>query len=424
LEESLAQLLARIKEYQPGLIGISVNSHQFIHAREIAREIKKISSALIVVGGVHVTLFPEALEKEESFDGICIGEGETAFLELANKLQAKEDYFGIKNFWFRRGKEIIKNECAKLIENLDDLPFPDRSIFRYFQTRKTITPRFIFSRGCPFNCTYCCNHALKRKYAGLGPYLRFRSVDRAIEEIRALKQNYEFSHLKLDDDTFSFNKAWLLEFCNKFPKNFDMTFECNVRPGSVDEESLIALKKGGCNLIKVGVETGNEELRKNVLNRNISNQETINLFDQAKKIGLKTYSFNMIGIPGETKKSIRETIDLNVHLKPDFMQITIFYPYFGTILGDKCLQEGLIENSSLDSYLEKSILRLSTISKREIEKQAKNFKFNVYKHYDLKKAFSAKQEQLREFISSKFLLSVCLRPLYRLIKKADFLAEK
>jgi len=418
LDQQLTDLLERIRINKPDVINISANSHQFPYAKKIARAIKKTYPAPIFLGGVHAILFPELLEKEEMFDGLCLGEGEEAFLELANKIEKNEDYLHIQNFWFRRGNNIIKNEHGKLIEDLDQLPFPDRSIFRYFKKygQKKVTPRFIFSRGCPFNCAYCCNHVLKRKYTGLGTYLRFRSVNKAIEEIKDLKQRYNFQHIKLDDDTFSFNKAWLIDFCDKFSKNFDMTFECNVRPGSVDDESLVALKKGGCTLIKIGVETGNEDLRRKVLNRNISNQEIISLFKKAKDIGLKTYSFNMIGIPGETKQSIKETILLNTQIRPDFMQITIFYPYLGTILGDSCFKEGLTGNDVADSYMKESILQLPTISKREIEVAARNFKFNVYKHYDIKKAILEKQRQIKDFIISKPLLRFFAKIIYRLIK--------
>ena len=419
LGEQLIGLLGKILADKPDIVSISVNSHQFPHAQKIAQEIKKNYPAPIFIGGVHAILFPDLLREAGTFDGVCIGEGEDAFLELVSKMAEGKDFLGVKGFWFRQGESIIKNEPRRLIEDLDRLPFPDRSIFRYFKKykQKEIRPRFIFSRGCPFNCTYCCNHALKQNYAGSGRYLRFRSVDKAIEEIKKLREEYDFYHIKLDDDTFSINKNWLLEFCDKFPKVFnDLTFECNIRPGTADEESLLALKQAHCTLIKVGVETGSEELRKKVLNRQISNQEIISLFKKAKEIGLKTYSFNMVGIPGETKDSIKETILLNAQIQPDFMQITIFYPYMGTTLGNYSSKMGLVgRNDSADSYMRESILNLPTISKKEIERAARNFKFNVYKHYNLKKAVLEKGGQIKDFIISKPLLRFFAKAIKRLI---------
>lgn len=422
LNDHLKELLKNIRQEQPDIIGISVNSHQFPYARKIAQAIKQNHSTPIFVGGIHTILYPESFEEEKAFDGVCIGEVEEAFLEVINRIEKGEDYFDVKNFWFRKGETIIKNGYRPLIKSLDGLPFPDRSIFRYFKKygQKQVVPRFIFSRGCPFSCTYCCNHALRKQWTGLGTYLRFLSVDKAIREIKDLKNRYKFKHIKLDDDTFSFNTEWLLRFCNRFAKDFpDTTFECNARPGTIDENTLKILKNSRCNLIKVGVETGNEDLRKKVLNRNISNQDIIDLFDKAKEIGLKTFSFNMVGIPGETKKTIQDTIKLNTRIKPDFMQITIFYPYIGTILGDRCIKEGFISSISADSYMKTSILNLPTISKKEIERAARNFKFDVYKHYDIKKALMVKIEQFQESILSKPLLKSILKTVYNAIFKKN-----
>lgn len=404
--QQITNLLDKIKEFEPAVIGISSNSHQILHAKNIAREIKKKYSLPIFVGGMHPTLQPEIIEDEENFDGVIIGEAEEIFLSLISKIENKNNYLDVNSCWFRDGSKIIKNEIAPLVEDLDKFPFPDRSIFRYFsEDKQKITPRFIFSRGCPYECAYCCNHILKKIYHNLGRYVRWRSVDSAIREIELLREKYYFTHFKIDDDIFSLNKKWLLEFCEKFSKKFkDLTYECNIRPGVIDKESLIILKNSGCVLIKIGVETGNEKLRKEILNRNISNQEIINTFLIAKKINLKTFSFNMVGIPGESKETIRETVELNKIIQPDFMQVTIFYPYPHTILGEICAKSGYLEKDYEDSYMEKTILKLPTISKKEIEKAAKNFKFNIYWCYNKRKAFAEKKSQIKKFIISQSLL--------------------
>jgi len=242
------------------------------------------------------------------------------------------------------------------------------------------------------------------------------SVDRAIEQIRDFKKKYNFRHFKIDDDTFSLNKNWVLEFCDKYLKEFNMSFECNVRIDAVDKETLIALKKAGCGLIKVGLETGNQILRKEVLGRNISDGKIIKLFDLAKNVGVKTFSFNMIGIPGETKKTIQETINLNAKIKPDFMQVTAFYPYPETLLGQKCIEQKLIAKDHIDCYMDESVLELPGLTSRQIKKAVRNFTYNVYKQYDKKKAFREKMKQLKTFIISTPLFYKAIRPIYRLIK--------
>jgi len=245
-------------------------------------------------------------------------------------------------------------------------------------------------------------------------------VERAIEEIRSVQKQYHFKYFKIDDDTFSLNKDWVLEFCEKYVKEFKMSFECNVRIGAIDEETLIALKKAGCSLIKVGLETGNEALRKEVLGRDISNQKVIELFELAKKIGILTFSFNMLGIPGETSQTIKETIDLNARIKPDFMQVTAFYPYPETQLGQKCLEQGLIAREHLDCYMEESVLELPNLSSKKIKKEVRNFVYHVYQQYDYKKALREKINQLKGFIISTPLLYRVIKPIYRMVHPPKF----
>jgi len=418
-KEDINQINSFIKSYQPQIIGLSANSHQYFYAIKIAKKIKSQFDIPVFLGGVHSTIRPEEVVREEIFDGICIGEAEDSFLELVRQIEQKQDYTNVSNFWFKRKGQIIKNNIAPLLIDLDQLPFPDYSIFNYFKKSdgKEISPRFIFSRGCPFNCTYCCNHVFKKIYSGQGQYLRFMSVDRAIKQIRDFKKEYNFKHFKIDDDTFSLNKDWVLEFCHKYSQQFDMSFECNVRIGAIDKETLTALKKAGCNLIKVGLEAGNQKLRKEILGRNISDEQVIELFDLAKEICISTFSFNMIGIPGETKQTIQETINLNARIRSDLMQVTAFYPYPGTILGEQCINQGLITKEHLDCYMDESVLELSNLSSDQIKKEVRNFAYNVYKQYDLKKALKEKAGYLKRFIISTPLLYKLGRPIYRLIKK-------
>lgn len=418
IKEQEQLFLAKIKKFNPGIIGISANSHQFQYVEEVSRMIKSCTAAPIFLGGLHVTLNPDVITELKNIKGICIGEGEEAFLELVETLAAGKNIKNVRNFWIKEEGEVFKNITRPLVENLDLLPYPDRAIFNYFKDPKTKkTPRFIFSRGCPFDCTYCCNHAIKKIYKGLGRYVRFRSVKLALAEIEAERQKYDFSHFKLDDDTFSLNKDWLKEFCKALAaKNWGLTFECNIRPGTIDEEAMRALKKAGCVLVKIGVETGSESLRKDILNRRFSNEDIVKTFEMAKEVGIKTYSFNMVGIPGETRQTIKETIDLNRKIQPDFMQVTIFFPYRGTILGDLCFQKGYIDQQLADTYMEKSSLRLSSISQRAIEWAARTFKFRVYWAYDKKKAWQELVFRARMFILSNRVLHAIARKVYRFAK--------
>jgi radical SAM superfamily enzyme YgiQ (UPF0313 family) len=396
--EELPAMIAEMKNFNPQVIGVSANSHQFFYVPEVTQKIKEVLSAPVFVGGVHTTICPQSVEVVKSIDGICVGEGEWPFLKLVEKIKNNENYFDTPNFWFRDGEKIIKNLPEALETNLDSFPFPDRSFFGYFNidAKRKIVPRFIFSRGCPFECTYCCNHLFRKTYEGLGSYLRWRGVDSSLAEIEAEMSRYNFSHFKLDDDTFSLNKQWMAEFCDKLiAKKWNLTFECNVRPGTLDEDGMKKLKAARCTMIKIGIEAGNPELRKTILKRNFSNEDIVNTFDLAKKYGVRTFSFNMLGVPGETAATIQDTIELNRRIRPDVMQVTTFYPYEHTELGEMCFKNGYVEKTHEDHYMEKSILKLPTISARAVEAAVKNFKFNVYWGYDKRRAMKEKTEQMK-----------------------------
>lgn len=421
--KDMSSLLDKIFQHSPKIIGISANSHQFRYAKLMAEDIKNKFDLPVFIGGVHTTLRPEVIEEIKEFDGICIGEGEWSFLDLVNRLASGENHLNVNNFWFRDGERIIKNNMSPLVEDLDILPYPDRSIFKYFQKgKKQVVPRFIFSRGCPFECTYCCNHTFKKIYTGLGKYVRWRSVDKALAEIGLVMREYNFTYFKLDDDIFSLNKEWMIEFCEKIAaKKWGLTFECNVRPGTIDEEGLNFLKMAGCEMIKIGIEAGDQDLRKNILNRHFSDKDIIKTFNMAKQFGIKTFSFNMIGVPNETPETVRKTINLNRRIRPDFMQVTAFYPYIGTVLGEKCFERGYIEKDYEDSYKKKTILRLPTISRRGIEKSVRNFKFNVYWDYNKRKALREKRFQIKDFIIKNFIIKqpavhYLAKKIYKLIK--------
>lgn len=366
------QLYDQILRISPSLIGLSVNTHMIGNAIDITKKIKKLAPNIpLFVGGIHPTLNPSCIN-DLFVDGICIGEGEYAFAELVNKIDNNEKYINVKNFWFKKNNRIIKNNQRELIKNLDDLPDPDYLIFRKYKK-----PRFIFTRGCPFGCSYCCNNALIKKFKGLGQYVRFQSVEKSINQIIKITEKIDFKHFVIDDDTFTLNKKWVIDFCKKM-MNINKTFECNVRIETVDSEILKWLKKAGCEMIKVGIESGDEDIRKNILNRHMTNQKIIETFNAAKKFGLKTFSFNMVGIPEESEKNIMKTVELNRQIQPDKVQVSIFYPYPGTDLGDYCVKQGYITNKSYNSYFDNSILELPTISKEKIEYYAANFNDLVY----------------------------------------------
>jgi radical SAM superfamily enzyme YgiQ (UPF0313 family) len=219
----------RIVEEKPDLIGFSVLSFNYPEAIKIARYIKNNFNIKIIFGGVHIILSPEEVIEKDEVDIVCTGEGEEVIKELLdNSLNCKN----VKGVWYKENGKIIKNNNRRLIENLDRLPFPDFNDFelsKYFPMNHSHLP-IMASRGCPYSCTFCGNHALRKKLEG--KYVRFRSIDSVIEEIELrIKQFYDkgMKFLYFFDDTFILHKDFVGDFCKKFKqKGFDKKIKWTV----------------------------------------------------------------------------------------------------------------------------------------------------------------------------------------------------
>ena len=374
-EISREDLFKKIDEILPDLIAFSSTTNQFPYVQQYASWIKEKYSIPILCGGIHPTILPETVIAERSIDIICIGEGEYPMLELANSLEKGSSYDDIQNLWVKRDDKIYKNPLRPLIENLDDLPFPDRELFnyenilgRYEHVAESNIAEFITGRGCPFNCTYCCNHTLRKIYKNNGKFIRRRSVENVLAEIREVTQKYKVEKILFDDDTFTLHSEWIDEFCDKYSEEFKYPFICNAHPTTITEELTVKLKKAGCEQISIGIESGNEWLRRNVLKRNISDKKLIKAFELVRKAGIRTYSFNIIGLPFETPEMADDTIRLNKIIDPDDIQVSIFYPYPKTELYHICENENWLTNNIKFSYFEEGgVLNIPTITNKQIQ---------------------------------------------------------
>jgi len=362
LENAHFQHLGRVlDEFQPDLVGFSSYEMSFAWIVEISRWIKnKYSHTPIIVGGYYVTLSPEEVISYESIDMICIGEGEYPLQDLLSSLESDRLRYNIANLWFKVNGQIIRNPTRNLISELDQLPFVDRELFTS-KNRNNGILEIMASRGCPYDCTNCSNHAFKKLSFGKGAYLRYRSVDHVLCEIEACLENEHFRMVEFEDDMFSSNQKWLADFCLQYKKRIGLPFICNLRPESGTEEIFKILKAAGCLQVSIGVEAGDQRIRREVLGRNMPDKVIIQAFANAKKAGIKRKSFNMVGLPHETLGSLLKTIWLNLRLAPDGVQTSVYYPFKGTVLGDECYKRGWVDSKrkqKLKLYANDSILNL------------------------------------------------------------------
>ena len=377
------KVFEEIATFKPQVIGFSSVSSQFSFVREIVAEIKKeFPNVVTVCGGIHPTINPQCILESKYLDGVFIGESENSFIEFLKKLENKESYKDVDNLVYVENGKLIVNKLKPLIHNLDSLPYPDREIYPFGQTLKAVGyAPFLFSRGCPYLCSYCSNHAIAKTYNLLRNYPRYRSPELSIREIESTISKFSIEKILIVDDIFGIDRKWRREFCKKYKKRIRIRFQCLLRANVIDKEFIQLLKEAGCYRISIGIESGNEFIRNKIMNRRMSNEQIIKAFDIAHKYDLQTNAINMIGVPEETEEMIWDTIKLNRKVKPTSSGVNIFYPYKGTKLGDYCFEKGLVGVSSYNSFSNErreTVLNYSEQYKNKLSYYRKNWEIFVY----------------------------------------------
>ncbi len=327
------ELIKSLCDSRPDIVGFTLITGEGGWVKNRARQIKEVLDVPIIVGGSHPTYFPEMINGDD-IDMICRGEGEYAVLELLNKLEQQEEHNDILNLWVKQKGRVYKNEMRSLLRDLDSLPFPDRDIYKKypFIDRSTELPAS-FSRGCPYDCTFCYNAAKKKMYNSSSGYVRLRSVTNSIIELkRTLNTHKGVKSVIVVDDDIALNKEWLNEFCRTYKNEINLPFFASIRANFCTEDNIRRLRQANCHCLVVGVETGNYKIRKDILGKDISNEKYIKAASLIKKYGIRLKTSNMFFLPGETVKNSFETLKLNILMKSDYPWAYALQPYPGTAI--------------------------------------------------------------------------------------------
>lgn len=358
--------LEEVSRIKPDIVAYSVTTGRERIYQEFNLRLKKKFSFFSVFGGPHLTFFPDFIE-EEGIDAICRGEGEFTLLELADALESGSDFTNIHNLWVKRGSSIWRNELRPLIEDLDSLPFVDRELVNKYEAYRRLRRRMLLTgRGCPYNCSYCFNHSYNAIYKGKGRVQRRRSVTHVITELKSVYNSCNPRRFQFIDDTFILDTEWCLEFCNDYRIKIDLPFMAYTRVNLVTDEIVKSLKEAGCDAVIYAIEHGNEQLRNNVLNRNVSQEEILRAASIFRKYKMKTFAQNMMAVPDETIETALDTVRLNIQCKPTYAWCSIFQPYPGTTAWNYCKKKGYLTKRSIEaSYFRHSVLNLA--NKKELE---------------------------------------------------------
>lgn len=349
--------IQRIKKADYDIIGFScftMNVNLAIELAELAKKCNK--KALTVLGGVHPTILPEETIKEKSVDAIALAEGEYTFVELHKAVENKKPLKGIKGIWFKKGKKVIKNPPRPLIENLDDLPLPARdllpmdkylnaSIGRSAWAVKQPSTTITTTRGCPFQCTYCSS------WLTFGRRARFRSPEKILEEIQQLVDNYKIKGLAFVDDTFTLRPKVVEAVCDgMIERNLNLEWICHTRVDTVSQALFNKMKKAGCKIVAMGIESGDQWVLDNILKKGIKLEQVEKAFNWARKAGLITDAYFMLGSPGETKEQMLNTIEFAKRSNIDYANFNVTRPMPKTEMHDLAEKYGKLEVNCWEDY--------------------------------------------------------------------------
>jgi len=393
ISDMTEDLIHRIRDFHPDLIGFSILELMYATSVGLARAVKKEYPDIpIIAGGVFPTLSPEFVVSEHSFDIICQGEGETSLRLLTERISSKKPYSDVEGLWVREGEAVTKNPPS-ILHDINTLPFPDFSEFDprlFYKAMQGKMYRMInieTSRGCINNCTYCAAPQLRKFFRAndCGKYNRNMNMDKIIEQIRTQIERYSPEFIYFSSENFlSLSDTEFRQFIEAY-EDIQLPFWIQTRIETLSRHRIDELKRVGMLWLTIGLEHGNEEFRRRVLKRHYSNEKFIEKMGILKELGIGASVNNIIGFPGETRELIFDTIQMNKKLYEQNNRIEtnvfLFTPYHGCELFGICHEKGLVDDqlaTSSSHMTDRSVLKFSDEHQRNLTGLVRTF--NLYTH--------------------------------------------
>jgi radical SAM superfamily enzyme YgiQ (UPF0313 family) len=361
------EIETRVKQWMPDIVGITIPfSGWWKPAYEVASAAKSIGKDIItILSGLHPSARPKECLTNPNIDFVVIGEPEQTMLELAAVLEQEtvEGIEKVKGVGFvKNGKTVITSPRPP-IQDLDSLPFPARHLLpmsTYFAAVKENPLRgeirkpwamMITSRGCPYDCVFCSIHTL------MGKQWRGRSPENVVDEIEQLINSYKIKQVDFFDDNMTLNKKRMEAICDLIVKrglDIEWYTPNGVRADTLDENLLSKMKKSGCKRIRIAPESGVQRVVDQIIKKDLNLKDVEKAVILSKKLGIKVGCFFVIGLIGETKENIKETINYAYKLRQlgaDRFYFSIAMPVYGTELYEQAKRGGFLRECFNDEAL-------------------------------------------------------------------------
>jgi len=338
---SMEQIGKEIKKSNPDIVGMTLSTFSLLECIKIAKLVKEINpKTKVIVGGIHVYIYPRETIELGCFDYCVLGEAEHSIIRILDKIEKNESLSEIKGVVCREDGSIVDTGPPELLTDLDSIAFPDRTLLPYKRYNSIVAKAnpisiMITSRGCPCKCIFC-----DRPH--LGKHFRVRSADNVVDEFEECAK-LGIREILVYDDTFTIKQRRVIDICKKIiERNIKIYWGIRARVDNVSEEMLELLKKAGCVRINYGVESGDPEVLKG-LQKGITLEQAKRAFYLTRKYGMDALAYFMIGCPGDTRKTIEETRKFAEKLKPAYVHFTILMPFPSTKVYADALEKGYIK---------------------------------------------------------------------------------
>lgn len=343
------RLIAQAIAYSPDIICFSVCYDNYNWSQEYARKLKETTGAVVVFGGVHPTTCPEEILRNPFVDYVIRGEGEYALADLIEAIMRKESPREIKNLCYRAEGQIVINPLRPLVNDLDSLPFPDKSIYDGIATDFSNGYRIIATRGCPFSCSYCFSSVYRDLYATEEKIWRKRSVSNVITELRAPERRRPIKYVIFDDELFPADIQWLEQFKSEYTKYIDVPFSCFVHPLMVSAQQIELLESAGCVSVFMGLDSIDRMFNRCFCNRDVSAEEISRAVTIIRASRIALYGGYIVGYPTQTIESILADLQFYNRHKPDSINVHWIRYFPGTQLRDTVQKQGFLKETEVEN---------------------------------------------------------------------------